>query len=141
MKNILMTISVILNIVLVGSIGWFNYQPTGATVASNIPLTENYVMSGNTLGYAEETDDLQIDQDGDIRFAPTGNDTYTTADFGVGTSSPTGLETYDSTGTTTLTIDAASSKGGCIKIRNNTGTWTYISVTGTTVVASATACE
>lgn len=60
---------------------------------------------------------------------------------GVGTTTPVStFEVYDSTGTTTLAIDAGTG-GGCIKMKTVAGSWVYCTVAGTTFSCSATACE
>lgn len=67
MKN---TIIVVLAGLCIALLAWtfgFNHLPVtpapivGETVASNINLTDNYIMAGNSLGYAEETSKFTVD--------------------------------------------------------------------------------
>ena len=97
----------VVNLALVGIVGFNKLgedeSVVGETVASNITLTENYVQSGNSLGYAEETSVLQVDASAGTVDVTGTFDVSGAMGFGAGI-------TYDteSAGSANLTLTAAS---------------------------------
>lgn len=76
--------------------------------------------------------------------ALTGTSAKFSSTVGVSTSTPTtavGELSVGGTGTTTIYIGSAGTKGGCIQTTNDAGTLTKIYVTGTTVTAAAGTCK